>query len=169
MKENAIKAVIAILIAGAMAYFKELIGPLIVLGVVMVVDYVTGISAAWVSKELSSRVGLIGIVKKLAYLAAVGVAVVIDYIIQQAIIKVGVELNSIGVYFGLIVTVWLILNECLSILENLAEIGVPLPKFLLSAVERLKKTTEKAGEDAAQEIKPPEDASLPEHGEGKEE
>ena len=169
MKENAIKAVLAILIAGAMAYFRELIGPLVVLGVVMVVDYVTGISAAWVSKKLSSRIGLIGIVKKLAYLAAVGVAVVIDYIIQQAIIRVGVELNSIGVYFGLIVTVWLILNECLSILENLAEIGVPLPAFLMKAVERLKKSTEKAGEKAAEEIEPPEEAALPEHDEGKDE
>ena len=167
MKENVIKAVITVLVAGAVAYFRELIGPLIVLGVVMVVDYVTGILSAWISKVLSSRIGLIGIVKKLAYLAAVCVAVIIDYIIQQAIIKAGVELNGIGVYFGMIVTIWLILNECLSILENLSEIGVPLPKFLVSAAERLKKTTEKAGEKAAEEIKAEETEALPEHSEDK--
>lgn len=92
-------------------------------------------------------------------------AVVIDYVIQQAIIKVGVELSGIGVYFGMIVTIWLILNECLSILENLAEIGVPLPAFLMKAVERLKKSTEKAGDEAAEEIKVPEAEALPEHSE----
>ena len=33
-------------------------------------------------------------------------------------------------------------NECISILENISEIGVPLPAFLLKLIDKLKKTVE---------------------------
>lgn len=38
-------------------------------------------------------------------------------------------------------------NECISILENISEIGVPLPPFLMRLIQKLKKTTEDKGED----------------------
>ena len=50
-------------------------------------------------------------------------------------------------FFGLLVTIWLLLNECISILENISEIGVPLPPFLVSLIQKLKKTTEVKGEE----------------------
>ena len=43
-------------------------------------------------------------------------------------------------------TIWLVLNECISILENISEIGVPLPAFLMKLIEKLKKTVENTGE-----------------------
>ena len=43
------------------------------------------------------------------------------------------------------VIVWLILNECISILENIDKIGVPVPDFLMSLVKRLKSNTEQKG------------------------
>ena len=43
-----------------------------------------------------------------------------------------------------------ILNECISILENISEIGVPLPAFLLKLIEKLKKTVEDAGDQKAE-------------------
>ena len=158
MKENIFRATLTVLLAAAAAYFRKLLGPLIVMAIVMAADYITGIGAAWVAGKLSSRAGIIGIVKKLGYLVAVGVAIVVDYIIQSAAIGAGADLS--GFYaFGLLVTVWLILNECISILENLSEIGVPLPPFLLAIIKKLKKTTEKAGDDQAKPA--PED--LPEY------
>jgi phage-related holin len=45
------------------------------------------------------------------------------------------------------VTIWLILNECISILENISEIGVPIPAFLVTLIQKLKKTTETKGEE----------------------
>ena len=45
----------------------------------------------------------------------------------------------------MIVTVWLIINEMLSILENLGVLGVPIPGFLQSLVKKLKITTERKG------------------------
>ena len=148
MKENAAKGIVALVFAGAGAYFHELIAPVIVLGCVMLVDYISGLARSWIGKTLCSRVGIIGIVKKIAYLLAVSVAVVVDWIIQTAAAKAGLELG--GFYlFGLLVTIWLILNECISILENLAVIGVPLPGFLVKIVEKLKQTAEVRGEEAA--------------------
>lgn len=39
-------------------------------------------------------------------------------------------------------TIWFIINECISILENLAVIGIPLPSFLVKIVHKLKITVE---------------------------
>lgn len=146
MSENVTKGIIAVILASVGAYFHELLGPLIVLGLVMLADYITGLTEAWVNGTLCSRTGIIGIVKKVAYLFAVGVAIVADWVIQTAGEKAGLDLG--GFYmFGLLVTIWLILNECISILENVAEIGAPLPAFLVKLIGKLKKTTEDKGED----------------------
>ena len=53
---------------------------------------------------------------------------------------------AITMLFGLIVTVWLIINELISILENLARIDVPIPAFLTKIIEKLKTTIEDKNE-----------------------
>lgn len=146
MNENTTKGLVALIFAAAGVYFRELLGPVIVLGLVMLSDYITGMVRAWIEKRLSSRVGVIGVIKKVAYLFAVGVAVVVDWIIQTAALKAGVDLGNFYA-FGLLVTFWLVINECISILENIAAIGVPLPAFLLKIVDKLKQTTEAKGEE----------------------
>lgn len=145
MKENVIKGALTVLLAGAAAYFRQLVGPLIVLAIVMIADYITGMAAAWAAGELSSRTGILGIIKKIGYLFAVGVAIVVDYLIELAAINAGADLQGFHI-FGLLVTIWLILNELISILENLGELGVPLPGFLIAAVKKLRKTTEQEAE-----------------------
>ena len=148
MKENVIKGVLTVFIAAAAVYFRELLVPLLILVIVMISDYVTGMMSAWARKTLSSRIGLMGLIKKVGYIFGVGVAIVVDFIIQTAGTKLGVDLT--GFYaFGMLVTIWLILNECLSILENLSELGVPIPGFLKAVVARLKKTTEEKGDEEA--------------------
>lgn len=146
MNENTTKGLVALIFAAAGVYFRELLGPVIALGLVMLSDYITGMARAWIEKRLSSRVGVIGVIKKVAYLFAVGVAVVVDWIIQTAALKAGVDLGNFYA-FGLLVTFWLVINECISILENIAAIGVPLPAFLLKIVDKLKQTTEAKGEE----------------------
>ena len=145
MKESALKTVIAVAVAGGTAYFKEPALPGIILAVVMSIDYISGMTEAWIRRELSSRVGVLGIVKKVAYLLAVAVAIVADWVVQTAAGEIGVDFGGFY-FFGLLVTIWLILNECISILENLSEIGVPLPAFLLKLIEKLKKTVEDTGD-----------------------
>jgi toxin secretion/phage lysis holin len=93
------------------------------------------------SGELSSKVGLKGIIKKLCYLMLVCVAGVVDWLIFSGLKQVGISLNF-GFCFGLIVTIWLIINELISILENLEALKVPMPSFLRSLVGHLKQTVE---------------------------
>lgn len=151
MKENTLKAAVAVALAGASAYFRELLFPVCILALVMLVDYISGMVSAWVRSELSSRVGVVGIVKKVAYLLAVAVAIVADWAVQTAAAQLGVNLSSFY-FFGLLVTIWLVMNECISILENISEIGVPVPAFLLKITQKLKKTIEDTGERSVDDV-----------------
>ena len=139
--ENVWKGLIAVILAAVGAYFRELAAPLLVLILVMVLDYISGISAAWVTHQLSSRIGIMGIIKKVCYLLIVAVGMTLDYLIQLLGGKFGVQLEN--VYFvGLLVIIWLIINECISILENTDEMGLPVPGFIRALLKRLKRHTE---------------------------
>lgn len=140
-KENVLHSVITFIVAGVSAYFQIIAVPLIVLIAVMLLDYVTGMVAAYIRAELSSRKGIIGILKKLGYFALVCVGISVDYILYSALQQLGIS-NEITMLFGLIVTVWLIINELISILENLSKMDVPIPKFLTSVIQKLKTTVE---------------------------
>ena len=144
MKEKGIKAVTTVALAAVGSYFRQLAIPVILLAVVMVLDYATGLASAWIGRRLSSRSGLIGIIKKLGYMVLVAVAAVVDWIIQISAEQAGITV-ALPSIFALLTTIWLTLNECISILENLTEIGVPVPPFLLAIIERLKKGTENSG------------------------
>ena len=140
-KENIFQSIITLIVAGVSAYFQIIAIPLIVLTAVMLIDYITGIVAAYTKAELSSRKGIVGIIKKLGYFALVCVGVSVDYILYSALHQLGIG-NDITMLFGLIVTVWLIINELISILENLARIDVPIPNFLTKIIKKLKTTVE---------------------------
>ena len=135
------------MLAALAAYFQQLLAPLCVLFAVMLLDYISGISSAWVRKQLSSRIGLLGIVKKVSYLLIVAVGMALDYLITMLGAKFGVSLED-SYFVGLLVIIWLIINECISILENCDEMGLPVPAFVGALLKRLKRHTEEiAGED----------------------
>ena len=144
MKEKTLKGVVTVALAAVGSYFRQLALPVILLAIVMVLDYATGLASAWIRRSLSSRSGLIGIIKKLGYMVLVAVAAVVDWIIQISAEQAGISI-ALPSIFALLTTIWLTLNECISILENLHEIGVPMPPFLLAVIERLKKGTENSG------------------------
>lgn len=113
---------------------------------VMLLDYVSGMCAAWTTKMLNSRVGIIGIIKKVGYLGLVAVGMAVDYLITSGLTHVGINLQ-INYCVGMIVTIWLIINELISILENLDRIGIPLPNFLVKIVNKLKNSIDEKTED----------------------
>ena len=130
-----------ILFAGAVgalaAYFNVLLIPLAVLMGAMLIDYITGMAGAACTGEINSRVGVTGIIKKAGYLALVAVGMVVDYLINSALVNIGINFR-IYYCFGMIITIWLIINELISILENLGELNIPLPQFLVNTVKTLK-------------------------------
>ena len=142
MKETVMKGTIAVLGASIASYFGTLAAPLLVLLCVMIVDYVTGMVKAYLTAQLSSRIGLRGILKKLCYMAMVAVGAAIDYLLGSALVQVGIDMH-VEMFCGMLVAVWLIINELISILENLAAIGVPGFPRLSKLLERLKNTVSK--------------------------
>lgn len=145
-ESNMIQGLIAVIIAGISAYFQIIAVPLIFLIAVMILDYITGMISAYNRKELSSRQGITGIFKKTGYLCLVAVGITVDYIINSALASLGIASN-ISMMFGLIVTIWLIINELISILENLTKLEVPVPEFLVKFITRLKNSVENTGKD----------------------
>lgn len=141
MKYKTWHSVIALAIGSISAYMRLMFVPLAILIVVMIIDYMSGMIKAWGNDELSSKVGLKGIVKKLCYLMLVCVAGVVDWLLWSGLRQVGITLDF-GFCFGLIVVIWLIINELISILENLEALKVPMPSFLRALVGHLKQTVE---------------------------
>ncbi len=120
--------------------------PLILLCMFILLDYASGLAAAWINGELSSRKSIAGIIKKVSYLAVIAVGVGCDYVIRSGFAAAGGNLPFDGAVATVII-IWLLINEMISILENLAKTGVPIPSFLLAAVKRLKISAEKASAD----------------------
>ena len=98
--------------------------------IVIVLDYLTGISSALYKKQLSSKIGFKGIIKKFCYLIVVALSVVVDNLLGQSGL-----IRGIVIYF-------LFANEGLSIIENMGEMGIKLPQKLSDALEQLKKKGE---------------------------
>ncbi len=142
MKDNNIfTVIISVIVAGVSAYLQIIAVPVVMLIAVMILDYLSGMSAAWIVGELSSKKGIKGILKKVGYLALVCVGIGVDFIICYCLEQIGVSFD-IKMFFGLIVTIWLIINELLSILENLSRMGVPVPKWLTKITNKLKVTVD---------------------------
>lgn len=141
MQNKEIQMFISAAFAGLMYYLGIVSIPVIMLIIAMIIDYATGMTAAFYNAELSSKKGIKGIVKKVGYLALVAVAMILDWLISQGLQQINVNLNY-GVFFAVLVAVWLIINEIVSILENLFRIGVPIPKFLTKIIEKIKVTVE---------------------------
>ena len=143
--KNFLQALFAGAVGALAAYFNVLLIPLAVLMGAMLIDYITGMAGAACTGEINSRVGVTGIIKKAGYLALVAVGMVVDYLINSALVNIGINFR-IYYCFGMIITIWLIINELISILENLGELKTPLPKFLVNTIKSLKGRVEDAAD-----------------------
>ena len=144
---KSVKVSVCGLAAALVGYLQAIAVPLIMLLVAVSCDYVSGMIAAYLEGSLSSRKGKLGIIKKLSYLIVIVVAALLDWIIVKGLDIIGQDVSIHTFYLAAVVCIWLILNEIISILENLTRIGIPLPGFLLALAMRLKIQTEKTGKD----------------------
>ena len=117
-----------------------------VLLLAMVADYITGILSAAYLGRLSSQVGLRGILKKAGCWLLVAAALIADWAITQGSAVLGLAVSTQGAVGGG-PTHWLILNEVLSIMANLGEMGSALPGFLTRAIESLQRRVDEDRED----------------------
>ena len=119
-------------IGGWLGYFIGGVdGLMTALLIFMVLDYITGVMCAVVDKELSSAVGLKGIFKKVLIIMLVGVA----HIVDLHVVGTGDALRSAVICFYLS-------NEGVSMLENAAHLGLPIPEKLKSILAQLHNRTD---------------------------
>ncbi|MBQ9082252.1 MAG: phage holin family protein [Clostridia bacterium] len=144
----AITGGLAALGAWILAELGALLPVTIVLTVVMLIDYLTGLIKAGMSGTINSTKGATGLIKKFMYIVTVAVACVADYMITYTAQQFGWDFST-QAYFAILVAVWLIVNEAVSIIENLDEIGVPMPGFLGKVFQRVKGKVEVQGNSAS--------------------
>ena len=125
MNQQYIKLCAAALSAALSYLFGGLDMLLFVLLVLMGMDYLTGVLCGIAKRELSSRIGFRGIIKKVCILCIVAGA----HLVGEAVGICEVRSFVIGFYAA---------NEGISILENAGTLGVPLPKKLTNVLEQLK-------------------------------
>ena len=111
-----------------------------------VMDYLTGLAAAHRrGQKVSSYIGVLGIAKKVCMWLLIAVGAVVDWLLLYAGDQLGVDIH-LPMLVASLTAVWLIMNEVISILENIGDTGIPLPGFLTKIVQGLKSKIESAGE-----------------------
>lgn len=131
-------------IGGAiMAAFAAVLGQywFLFLGLLIcnIVDWVSGWMKSSMKGESCSRVGAIGAMKKVWYWVVIGIAFFIGFSFEQMGQTIGISLEFMD-FVGWFVLANYLVNEIRSILENLVEMGVPVPAYL---VKGLKVTAER--------------------------
>ena len=138
MKEfwNTIQLVFAA-VGGWLGYFLGgCDGLLYALIAFVVIDYITGVMCAISDKTLSSEVGFKGICRKVLIFLLVG----IGHIVDAQVIGSGGVLRTAVIFFSLS-------NEGVSLIENAAHLGLPVPDKLKAVLEQLHDRAEKGGDE----------------------
>ncbi|SUY47690.1 toxin secretion/phage lysis holin [Clostridium putrefaciens] len=94
----------------------------------VIIDYITGVMRAILEKKLSSSLGFKGIFKKVLIFVLVGVS----HIVDSKILGSGSAIRTAVIFFY-------VSNEGISIIENSAKIGLPIPPKLKSVLQQLNK------------------------------
>jgi len=110
-------------------------GFMIALLIFVAVDYITGVMCAIADKKLSSEVGFKGICRKVLIFLLVGIANIIDV----QVIQTGSVLRTAVIFFYLS-------NEGISLTENAAHLGLPVPEKLKAVLEQIHERSEEEDE-----------------------
>lgn len=125
-------SVIQIMVSVIGAYIGRILGGidgfLYALIIIVIIDYITGIMMAIVEKKLSSEIGFKGIARKVLIFLLVGVANIID----SKLLANGSAIRTAVIFFY-------ISNEGISILENSARMGLPVPTKFRDVLAQLNK------------------------------
>lgn len=101
----------------------------------MILDYITGVVWAFIQKTLNSEVGFKGLVKKCMILVVLIIGTMLDRL-----------LNTETWIFRTLVAYFYIANEGISLLENISNLGVPIPTKIKDALEQLNKENDERAE-----------------------
>lgn len=139
---NYIKAVCAAVFGFLSSLLGILAVPVILVVICNLIDYATGLLATRFRKEdINSYKSIRGIIKKVCMWLLIVVGAVIDQLLAYASGVIGIAL-PFTFLVACIVALWIICNEIISILENIKDMGVPIPAFLEPLVKNIKSQVE---------------------------
>lgn len=149
-KMDKIKTTLIIVISAIMDFLGILAIPVFLMVACNIIDYITGLMASkYREEQISSYIGIRGITKKVCMWLLVLVGSFIDIIINYTAEYMGIGFK-IPFIVATFVAVWIVVNEMLSILENIIDIGVVLPPFLMPIVRLIRKEVESVAGESGQ-------------------
>ncbi len=132
INENTIKYLTAAIGTAFTWLFGAWDTALTVLVCFMILDYVTGVMRAFIKKEVSSNIGLVGIARKSLILIVLIVGVMLDRLLNE------------GTWvFRTLIAYFYIANEGISLIENCVGLGLPVPQKLQDTLIQLKEGNKK--------------------------
>lgn len=126
---------IATSILGVICAIKKEYGLLISLVFYAIsIDVITGIIKGKINHELNSKAGTKGFLKKVALLIAFSFGFLLDFLVIYLAEFFSVKIPE-SLSFGSLMGIYISINECISICENLDQCGVKLPPFILNTLK----------------------------------
>ena len=121
--------------------------PVLLMVACNVIDYITGLLAAGSRQDggISSYRSMRGIIKKVTMWILVVLGAIVDQLLLYACEVMGCQIH-LTFLVACVVAIWIICNELISILENMVDIGIDLPKFLIPLVSNLKNSIDNMGD-----------------------
>ena len=138
---NQVKTTITTAMAAFFSFFGLLAVPLLLLVPCMIIDWITGIASSKVQGiKITSEISFKGIAKKISILILIFVGWALDILIAYVIETMNLQVMLPNI-IACIVAVWLVLNELISITENVSVLGVNVP-FLSPIMHLIKDKVE---------------------------
>jgi toxin secretion/phage lysis holin len=152
MRENMVKVFFTTAGSLISSVLGVLYVPVLLMVLCNVIDYITGLIAAKYRTDggISSYLSMKGIFKKVTMWLLVIVGAVIDSLISYTTETLGMTL-PFTFLVAAVVAVWIVCNELISILENMIDIGVDIPAFLMPLVKNIKTQAEKSAKTESEE------------------
>lgn len=153
MEANQMKAIVIAIASALSSMLGVLYIPVLLMVACNVIDYATGLMATPNRNcGISSYRSMKGIFKKVAMWLLVAVGAIIDQLLKYTTETIGISL-PFAFLCACIVAVWITCNELISILENMVDIGINIPTFLLPLVKHIRNQVEEmAGAETSENI-----------------
>lgn len=141
-KIKKVEVIFTAIVSGVMSLLGVLAIPVMLLVGCNVIDYITGmIASKYRDEKISSYKGIKGIYKKICMWLLVLIGSWMDQLVNYAVQYIGFDFQWPFVV-AIIVCIWLVANEIISILENMLDADVKLPPFLLPLAQQIKTSVE---------------------------
>ncbi len=138
------------IICGLLSAFTKQYGMIIAfVSMAVVFDWITGIiGEKAVGHPITSKKGTIGFWKKMALFAGLFFGFFLDYFIPYALTKININLPITGAVFGMIIGCYIVINECISICENIYKANPTiLPQWVVKFLENTRDQIDKEREE----------------------